>query len=368
MWGYFIFSAVCFYLAITLHKNNKKKAEKAAKSHLRKISEEESIEPIVDDISKSVTKYNPTTNYNKSNNRFFDDFIAFDLETTGLSATEDRILEIAAIKVLQDKIVDEFTCLINPRIPIPSHITKINGIDNSMVKTAPYIEDILPSFIEFIEDYPLIAHNASFDMKFICYNASRYGFVINNSSIDSLSLCRKAFPECKNHKLKTVASYIDYSGDEYHRALNDTKALVEVYLKCCSLLDPKEKAQEYDLDAHSNIITILKGANRNIDYITVNPTSSYLSLKFFQRYFINVKFQGKKTYIAVKIDKDKLLVPDKYVIEEKPNEIRIYLNNPSEIEDLQEIVLACYDSAYLIEQDYRKNYNKPLLSQEGNIS
>ena len=368
MWGYFIFSAVLFYLAIALHKKNKKKAEEATKSHLSKIDWEKSIKPVTDSRSDNVAKHNPTTDYNKSNNQFFNDFIAFDLETTGLSATEDRILEIAAIKVHQNKIVDEFSTLINPRISIPLHITKINGIDNSMVKTAQYIEDILPSFIEFIEDYPLIAHNASFDMKFICYNASLYGFVISNPSVDSLSLCRKAFPECKNHKLKTIASYIDYSGDEYHRALSDTKALVHVYLKCCSLLDPKEKVQKYDLDAHKNIITILKAANRNIDYITVNPTSSYLSLKFFQRYFINVKFQGKKTYVAVKIDKGKLVVPDRYIVEEKQNETRIYLNNPSEIEDLKEIVLACYDSAYLIEQDYRKNYNKPLLSQESNIS
>ena len=183
--------------------------------------------------------------YKKSKQLYLNSFVAFDLETTGLSPVHDRILEIAAIKVHRNAAVDTFESLINPGISIPHHITKINGIDNSMVETAPRIDEILPSFIQFIGDYSLVAHNASFDMQFLCYHARQHGCTIENPSIDSLALCRKAFPECRNHKLQTIARHIHYTTeDTYHRSLSDTKALVAIYIKCCSLLNTEETPQK----------------------------------------------------------------------------------------------------------------------------
>ena len=94
-------------------------------------------------------------------------YIAFDFETTGLSSENDRITEIAAIKFEGGEAVDKFVTLVNPERPIDPFITDITGISNAMVSDAPIERNIVDDIINFLEDFPLVAHNISFDISFL---------------------------------------------------------------------------------------------------------------------------------------------------------------------------------------------------------
>ena len=102
-------------------------------------------------------------------------YVVFDIETTGFSPIKNKIIEIGAVKVEAGKIVDRFSTFVNPQVPIPFHIERLTGIDDSMVVGARTIEEILPEFLNFCEGAVMVAHNASFDMSFIIHNANAAG-------------------------------------------------------------------------------------------------------------------------------------------------------------------------------------------------
>ena len=159
-------------------------------------------------------------------------FIAIDLETTGVSYRVDKIIEIGALKVIGGKIVDTFVSLINPGIPIPPDATHINRITNAMVNNQPTFKDIFPSFVTFIEDLPLVAHNAPFDAKFLVSAFNNFDTELPNQFIDTLSISRKFFPNSPNHKLATLNTYLDLNGYASHRALDDAYVTYLLYMKC----------------------------------------------------------------------------------------------------------------------------------------
>lgn len=154
-----------------------------------------------------------------------DDYVVFDLETTGISARKDEIIEISAVKVEKGKIVDTFSTLVNPKRAIPAAASAVNHITDDMVINEPTIEEILPLFLKFIGESVLIGHNiANFDMKFIWRDVARiHGITktINNNYIDTLSLSRRVLPELEHHKLVDLANYYNISTEGAHRALND---------------------------------------------------------------------------------------------------------------------------------------------------
>ena len=103
-------------------------------------------------------------------NEFPDDYVVFDIETSGLSPKDDKIIEIGAVKYKNNTKVSEFNYLINPGIKLEKIITDVTGITDDMLKDKPNILQVLPLFLDFIEDYPVIGHNISFDIDFINYN------------------------------------------------------------------------------------------------------------------------------------------------------------------------------------------------------
>lgn len=169
--------------------------------------------------------------YNKEKD-FVSDYVVFDLETTGLDSKFDKIIEIGALKYKNNKLVEEFSVLINPNIKLPSIITKITGIKDSDLKDKQTIDIVLPKFIEFIEDLTLIAHNSRFDLGFIEENIKRLNLaMITNKNIDTVYLARKYIPEVANVKLETLKEHfnLDYGS---HRSVDDCKTTNYVYAYC----------------------------------------------------------------------------------------------------------------------------------------
>ena len=156
-------------------------------------------------------------------NEYVPDYVVFDLETTGISPYNDSIIEISAVKVIGGKVVDTFSTLVNPRRSIPYGATAVNGITDDMVEDEPYLEEVLPGFNAFIEDFILVGHNiASFDMKFIWKAATEHlGQTFSNDYIDTLPMARKRLPKLAHHRLVDLAEYYNISTEGAHRALND---------------------------------------------------------------------------------------------------------------------------------------------------
>jgi len=152
-------------------------------------------------------------------------YVAFDVETTGIDPQTNEIIELAAVRVENGTIADEFHTLVSPRRKPGPHIERITGISASELHGQPRINEALPQFFDFVDDHPLIAHNAPFDVGFLA--ASGGGRTIP-TAYDSLELARIALPRLRNHKLETLLNAFAITPDERHRASADTRALVQV--------------------------------------------------------------------------------------------------------------------------------------------
>lgn len=156
--------------------------------------------------------------------------VAIDLETTGLSPITDRIIEVAAVKVTHDKKVETFSELINPEIHIPSESTVFHGITDSDVIDSQNAKEALPGFIDFLEDLPIIAHNAKFDLGFTLFSLHKNQLKIPSSDVYcSCLLSRKAFPEFGSYKLSFLVEKLSIPLENHHRALDDSYACLEVF-------------------------------------------------------------------------------------------------------------------------------------------
>ena len=158
------------------------------------------------------------------------EFVVFDLETTGLSSANSAIMEIGAVKIRNFEIVDRFSCFVNPKMSIPLKIQELTGINNAMVDNEPEIKDIMPRFMEFIKDSVLVAHNAEFDMGFVRESCKRLGIKFENSSIDTIAVAKVLLPELKRYKLNVVAKALGVSLKNHHRAVDDAQATADIFI------------------------------------------------------------------------------------------------------------------------------------------
>ena len=149
-------------------------------------------------------------------------FIAFDLETTGIVAGVDRIVEIGAVKFLNGSVDSIFSTLVDPQISIPAGASAVNGISDEMVKGKPLIHEILGSLTDFMESLPLVAHNAPFDTQFLVSEYVKHEIGTPSGVIlDTLPLSKKLLPGLANYKLSTLVQHLKIPPAQYHRAEQD---------------------------------------------------------------------------------------------------------------------------------------------------
>jgi len=161
-----------------------------------------------------------------------DSFYIIDFETTGLSpGNGDRIIEVAALKISNNKIVDQYQSFINPEFEISIRITGITGITNEMLKDSPSSSDVMQSLVDFLGNNSLVAHNATFDSNFFHSELAISRIKKSYQFTCSMRIARKVFPNAPNHKLATLLEYrgIHHSG-QFHRALADVNATYHLWL------------------------------------------------------------------------------------------------------------------------------------------
>ncbi|WP_044893735.1 PolC-type DNA polymerase III [Bacillus alveayuensis] len=183
--------------------------------------------------------------YNEAHRLLADDtFVVFDVETTGLSAVYNTIIELAAVKVKNGEIIDRFTSFANPHHPLSITTIELTGITDDMLKDAPDVEEVLQKFYEWIGDSVLVAHNATFDIGFLNAGFKKIGLgKVTNPVIDTLELARFLYPELKNHRLNTLCKKFDIELTQHHRAIYDAEATG--YLLIRMLKDAHEKGIIY---------------------------------------------------------------------------------------------------------------------------
>lgn len=169
----------------------------------------------------------------KSLIRFPESYVVIDIETTGLSPLCDEIIEISAIKVENNSIIETFSFLIKPKCNSLSYfITKLTGITNKMLASAPSISEILPQFSEFIGDSILIGHNVNFDINFLYDEFQKIlKTKLNNDFVDTMQIARRLYPELAHHKLKDVAEKHGVCTKGAHRGLKDCEITQAVFVK-----------------------------------------------------------------------------------------------------------------------------------------
>ena len=186
---------------------------------------------LVDDLQEIVT--------GEKGQDLQENFVVFDIETTGFSPVNNRIIEIGAVKVEKGEITERFSSFVNPDVPIPFEIEKLTGINDSMVMEAPFIEQVLPEFLSFCGEAVLVAHNANFDMGFIKENALRQNLDRPFTYVDTVGIARILLPHQAKHTLDAVAKTLGVSLENHHRAVEDAEATAQIFVKFIPMLEEK---------------------------------------------------------------------------------------------------------------------------------
>ncbi len=212
------------------------------------------------------------------------DYCLLDIETTGLDATFDDAIEIGIIKVRNNEIVDEFQTYIKTDEYISDFITKLTGITQTDIDAAPNAGYVWNKVHEFIQDDILIAHNANFDINFIYDEMFENNVApLTNNFVDTLRLSRLAFPDFKNHKLKTLVNELNVESSTLHRAMNDVYATFEIYKEIHNAFNIEQYLIEKKNRKKFSVTEVTVTQNKQNDYISNNVFVFTGKLEYYTR-------------------------------------------------------------------------------------
>lgn len=174
---------------------------------------------------------------------FDGEFVAFDLETTGLNDCENAIIEIGAVRMKNGEMLARFESFVNPKRQLHRNTTDLTGITDEMLADAPEISEVLPQFLAFCGDSPLIAHNADFDIGFVTAACERLNIPFAPTYIDTLTLSRDMLPKLSAHKLNVVADFLGLPEFNHHRATDDALTCGLIFARLSAKL--REQGMEH---------------------------------------------------------------------------------------------------------------------------
>ena len=149
------------------------------------------------------------------------DYIAIDLETTGIRLSKDKIIEVGLLKVKDSHIIDTFSCVINPDMQVDNKILELTKISENELENAKRIHEVINHIVDFCEDYVLLGHNTIFDYSFVKKEANRAGLEFEKRGIDTYKLCKKVLPENVRKNLTDACNYFGIERKNSHRAFSD---------------------------------------------------------------------------------------------------------------------------------------------------
>lgn len=291
------------------------------------------------------------------------DYVVIDFETTGFNPYNDKIIQVAAVKYRNHELVDQFVSYVNPERPIPIRITSLTGITNYRVSDAPTIAEILPLFLAFLDTNIIVAHNASFDMRFLKSNVNMLGLPEpKNKVIDTVFLAKKYMKHAPNHKLETLKRMLGIRLSS-HNAFDDCITCAAVYQKCAAVEEEgKRKANKEVLDetaVFEAVKEMLVRNKRDIEWIRCMNVGSYLDIKAFYP-IIRLKVKGRKKYVLTEKMEDDVReictsLKCEAALKSEIGNTRIMIDSVEDILKLESYIVEEYDSVLRALDEYRAN-------------
>src|SRR5262245_49711397 len=171
-------------------------------------------------------------------------FVAIDVETTGLEAGTDEIIEIAAVKFTGDAVLEMFQKLVKPRHSLPLKIARLTNISDEMLADAPRFSEVAPELVRFIKSYPLVGHSVGFDLKML----QAQGMQFRQPAYDTFDMATLLMPRAPAYRLGALAAALGIAHDEAHRALADADATRQVFLHLLKRIDALELHEISEID------------------------------------------------------------------------------------------------------------------------
>ena len=207
-------------------------------------------------------------------------YCVLDLETTGFSATTEKITEVGIMKIKNGEVLDKFSCFVNPEKHIPQRVSEVTNITDDMVADSETIDKVFPKILDFIEGSVLVAHNAPFDMGFLKQNAKILGYEFDYTYLDTLSLAKDLFPDYKKYKLGKIAENLGIKVEVAHRALDDVDTTVKVFNVMMKMLKERGAKKVDDIDEVSSTEEARKEAYKKLKtYHAIILAKNYVGLR-----------------------------------------------------------------------------------------
>ena len=290
-------------------------------------------------------------------------FIAFDVETTGLSPSQDRIIEIGAVLFQNGEATAKYSTLINPLIPIPPAATRVNRIENYMLQTAPHEAEAYADLVRFLgdalnEQTIMCAHNAKFDIDFLSETLVRLGYNARICYVDTLYCARSLIKGLDNYKQNTISTFLGLTNSQAHRAESDAEICGRILLHLLSIKDKEQIAlqkrinksrptdEEMEICAFIQDKIVKQGGDT--DWLGFTKQSgNYVAVSYLYT-MVKFKFAKKGCYIIIAKDvaKNTQLVTEPCTMTEGGTDyLRVFFTTPSELEPLAHYFYQKYASS-----------------------
>ena len=173
------------------------------------------------------------------------EYVVLDLEMTGLSAKTDQIIEIGAVKIKDNQVVDTMECLVNPKCKIPTRVVELTGITDEMVQSGRDKDEAIKALLDFIDGQILVGQNVNFDYSFLKQWAVNHKYPLEAQACDTLKIARVLLPPEQPKKLENLCEYFGIERAREHRALDDAMETWQVFEKLKVLGEALENASTY---------------------------------------------------------------------------------------------------------------------------